>query len=36
MTKQMKHQYQKGKSILKAHIRSEFESQIIKRASENQ
>jgi hypothetical protein len=32
----MKHQYQKGKSVLKAHIRSEFESQTIKKASENQ
>jgi len=32
----MKHQYQKGKSVLKARIRSEFESQITERASENQ
>jgi len=32
----MKHHYQKGKPVLKARIRSEFESQIIKKASENQ
>jgi len=31
----MKHQYQKEKPVLKAYIRSEFESQIIKRVSEN-
>jgi hypothetical protein len=32
----MKHQYQKEKSVSKASIRSEFKSQIIKKASENQ